>query len=98
CSFRKRTCAARRGTFMRDSLTRVIPMGLRGLRCCCLFGFALLPLAISLSYAQNPPTTTGQSPVIKSEVRIVLVDVVVTQGGGEPVAGLNKEDFQVSED
>jgi VWFA-related protein len=73
-------------------------MGFRRLRCCCFFGFALLPFAISLLYAQNSPTTAGQSPVIKSEVRIVLVDVVVTQGRGQPVAGLHKEDFQVSED
>jgi VWFA-related protein len=73
-------------------------MGFRRLRCRCFFGFALLPFATSLADAQNSPTAPSQSPVIKSEVRIVLVDVVVTQGRGEPVAGLRKEDFQVSED
>jgi VWFA-related protein len=83
---------------MSDSLTRVSTTGFRPSRCCCFFGFALLLFAISLSYAQNSPTAAGQAPVIKSEVRIVLVDVVVTQGRGEPVAGLRKEDFQVSED
>jgi len=40
----------------------------------------------------------SQAPAIKSEVRIVVVDVVVTQPKGEPVGGLHKEDFQVSED
>jgi len=48
--------------------------------------------------AQDTPEAAGQSAVIKSEVRIVLVDVVVTQGKGEPVAGLHQGDFQVNED
>ncbi len=43
---------------------------------------------------QNPGQTTG----IKSEVRLVVVDVVVTAGKGEPVGKLKKEDFQVAED
>lgn len=41
---------------------------------------------------------TNQVPTIKSKVRVVLVDVVVTQGSGEPVAGLHRDDFLVSED
>jgi VWFA-related protein len=40
----------------------------------------------------------GQGAAIKSEVRIVLVDVVVTDINGRPVGGLRKEDFQVAED
>ena len=40
----------------------------------------------------------GQQAAIKAEVRIVLVDVVVTGAKGAPAAGLKKEDFQVSED
>jgi VWFA-related protein len=44
------------------------------------------------------PNSAGQAPAIKSEVRIVLVDVVVTQGKGEPVGGLHKEDLKVTED
>ena len=39
-----------------------------------------------------------QGPAIKSEVRIVVVDVVVTGAKGQPASGLKKEDFQVSED
>ena len=73
-------------------------MGDRSLQRCWLLGLVLLASGVSLSPAQSAPGTAGQSPVIKSEVRIVLVDVVVTQGKGEPVAGLRKENFQVSED
>jgi VWFA-related protein len=42
--------------------------------------------------------TPAQQPTIKANVRIVLVDVVVTGVKGQPAAGLKKEDFQVSED
>jgi VWFA-related protein len=44
------------------------------------------------------PNSAGQTSAIKSEVRIVLVDVVVTQGKGESVGGLHKEDLKVTED
>src|ERR1700743_263313 len=40
----------------------------------------------------------GQQAAIKSDVRIVLVDVVVTGAKGQTASGLKKEDFQVSED
>jgi VWFA-related protein len=40
----------------------------------------------------------AQQPTIKSDVRIVLVDVVVTGAKGAPAGGLKKEDFRVSED
>jgi len=39
-----------------------------------------------------------QQPTIKSDVRIVLVDVVVTGAKGQPASGLKKEDFLLSED
>jgi len=55
-------------------------------------------LCCSLLSQTPPPSATSQQPVIKSEVRIVLVDVVVTQGKGETVGGLHKEDFQATED
>ena len=58
-------------------------------------------LAVASIQAQNtsPPTNSNvQIPTIKSEARIVLVDVVVTEAKGQPVGGLRKEDFQVSED
>jgi len=44
------------------------------------------------------PNSDSQVPTIKTEANVVLVDVVVTQGKGEPVVGLHREDFQVSED
>jgi VWFA-related protein len=40
----------------------------------------------------------GQQPAIKSDVRIVLVDVVVTGAKGQTASGLKKEDFLLSED
>jgi VWFA-related protein len=59
----------------------------------------LLLLAVSSIPAQAPQSQPPNSAsTIKSEVRLVLVDVVITQGKGEPVVGLRREDFQVSED
>jgi len=61
---------------------------------------AFLLLAMSCMPAQTAraQTPNSQVPTIKTEANIVLVDVVVTQGKGEPVVGLHREDFQVSED
>lgn len=61
---------------------------------------ALLLLAMSSMQAQAPQSQTANSqvPTIRTEANVVLVDVVVTQGKGEPVVGLHKEDFQVRED
>jgi VWFA-related protein len=61
----------------------------------------LLVFATPSLLAQVPspaPNSHGQTPAIKSEVRIVLLDVVVTQNKGEPVGGLHKEDLRVTED
>lgn len=62
--------------------------------------FFRLLLALSVVaplYSQN--STPGKSaPTIKSKVRLVLVDVVVTNGKGEAVTGLHKEDFEILED
>jgi len=38
-----------------------------------------------------------KAPVFKSTTREVVVDVVVTKGNGEPVLGLGKQDFEISE-
>ena len=43
---------------------------------------------------RNPPAPT----IIKTEVRQVLFDVVVTDGKNHPVAGLKRKDFSVTED
>ena len=62
--------------------------------------FLLLAVASVQAQTSEPQTSNsnGQVPTIKTEARAVVVDVVVTQGKGEPVLGLHKEDFQVRED
>src|SRR5450631_933481 len=61
---------------------------------------AFLLLAVSSMQVQTlrSQTANSQIPTIRTEANIVLVDVVVTQGKGEPVVGLHRKDFQVSED
>jgi VWFA-related protein len=54
-----------------------------------------------LSFAaltQAQQVEQGSTPNFKSKVRVVLVDVVVTSGKGEPVPGLNQDDFEVLEE
>ena len=49
--------------------------------------------------AQNPPPgSAGSVPTFQSKVDVVLVDVVVTDSKDEPVTGLDKKDFEISED
>jgi VWFA-related protein len=62
-------------------------------------GLALAWLAGARPLAKGQrPATDPQTAAIKSEVRLVLVDVVVTESGRRPAGGLRKEDFQVAED
>jgi len=65
-----------------------------------LFSLLIFPLlAVHPSAAQNENAAgTGQQPTFKSNVRVVLVDVVVTNSKDEPVTGIKKEQFQVFED
>ena len=56
--------------------------------------FATAPI-LSQTPAPNP---SSGAPTIKVETRVVLVDVVVTDDKGEAVAGLNKKDFQITEE
>ncbi|HYM77007.1 MAG TPA: VWA domain-containing protein [Candidatus Dormibacteraeota bacterium] len=64
----------------------------------------VLFLVLSAAMAASPqsqtktPDTTNPLPTVKSKVRLVLVDVVVANNKGEPVEGLKKQDFEVSED
>jgi VWFA-related protein len=62
-------------------------------------GFVLLIAAVVDSKTQGTVASTGgQGTTIKSEVQLVLIDVVVTSGNGRPVGGLPKANFQITED
>ena len=57
--------------------------------------------AVPFIQGQNTsPQTNSKDQVLtlRTQARIVLVDVVVTESKGQPVVGLHKEDLQVSED
>ena len=45
--------------------------------------------------AQQPPTASN---TLKTQTRLIAVDVVVTDSHGAPVRGLKKEDFQIFEE
>jgi VWFA-related protein len=54
-------------------------------------------LAVSL-YSQTAVHESDAVTTIRTKFGIVLVDVVVTNGKGEPVAGLHQKDFELQED
>ena len=54
-----------------------------------------LAAVLLLLAAQRAPPS---QPRFKSDVTVVEVDVVVTDKSGRPVRGLNREDFEISED
>jgi VWFA-related protein len=60
----------------------------------------LIPLfcALSLQSQTAPPDSGSAVATIKTKVGLVLVDVVVTNGKGDAVTGLRKQDFEVFED
>ncbi len=66
--------------------------------------FLLLPTTLlPVQETANPPsaqqpTVSRSSTVIKVTVRDVIVDVVVTDSQGKPIAGLSESDFNVLED
>ena len=65
-------------------------------RLAILLSFLLLPSGwIWFPLQSQPP---ADSATIKSNVHLVLVDVVVTGDKGEPITGLHKQDFEVFED
>ncbi len=63
----------------------------------CLMWYALLLLCAGPLFSQTAPPDSGVT-TFRAETRLVLLDVVVTNGKGEPVPGLRREDFQVTED
>ena len=62
--------------------------------------FLFLVLCAPLATAAQGGAQNNKTPIptLKSRVRLVLVDVVVTNGKGESVPGLHKSDFEISED
>ena len=63
-----------------------------------LFPIVFLSLLALQGWAQTTPSPEqDQVPVFKANARAVLVDVVVTDGHGNPVSGLHQQDFKLSE-
>jgi len=59
----------------------------------------LLPFVVVSLRAQTAVPDSGRAaPTFQAKVRVVVVDVVVTNSKGDPVTGLHKEDFEVSEE
>jgi VWFA-related protein len=63
------------------------------------FGLTLLIVLAAVLFvaAQDQSKPQQDIPVFKSTSRLVVLDVVVTDRYGKPVAGLTKDDFAVSE-
>ena len=60
---------------------------------------ALAPFSFAPLYAQTAtPDANIHLPTMKTEVGVVLVDVVVPQGKDKPVPDLRREQFQIFED
>ena len=59
---------------------------------------ALLAALALAGGAAAGPQATAQKPSFPAETEIVTVDVIVTSRAGEPVLGLQREDFAVNED
>src|ERR1700735_593948 len=70
-----------------------------------IIGTLLLTAALAGPMHAQEPSTQEQAPapgenstVLRTTVRRVVLDVVVTDAKGSPAAGLTKEDFTVTED
>jgi hypothetical protein len=63
---------------------------------CRLVSLVVLPLWVASLRSQTLQTKPGPLPTFLSKVRVVELDVVVTNGQHEPVPGLHKKDFQSS--
>jgi hypothetical protein len=64
----------------------------------------VLTSALALNLAAYPTVLVAQEapadippPTIRSNTRLVIVDVVITDKKGQPVSGLKAEDFTVEE-
>jgi VWFA-related protein len=67
----------------------------------CRYAFALLAFAAVPIHSQTAVPDSSHAavaPPIQAKVRAVVVDVVVTDGKGEPVSGLHQGDFNIFEE
>lgn len=64
----------------------------------CFQWIVLYSLAVLTVYSQTIDTEHSSNATFKAQARLVVVDVVVTDHKGEPVTGLQKSDFQVSDE
>ena len=55
-------------------------------------------LRLCLLHRLRPLATRHTPPAFQSNVRVVLLDVVVSDGNGNPITGLTEDDFRVFED
>jgi VWFA-related protein len=62
-----------------------------------LVQLALLSCTLPFLFHSHAVAAEGQAPTFKAETRAVEVDVVVLDNRGEPVKGLRKEDFVITE-
>ncbi len=63
-----------------------------------LFVFLLCSSVVSVYSQTAAPDARQAVPTLKAKARLVLVDVVVTNGKGEAVTGLHKGDFEIEEE
>jgi VWFA-related protein len=64
---------------------------------CCLLGLLVPSIVVAPVYSQTA-TPESATATFRANVRVVLVDVVVTNSNDEPITGLHQQDFQLSED
>lgn len=62
------------------------------------YGSFVLLCSIPFLYSQTAPAPVVSNPTFKAKVQAVLVDLTVTDGNGSPIIGLNKDNFEISED
>ncbi|MFZ1008297.1 MAG: VWA domain-containing protein [Candidatus Sulfotelmatobacter sp.] len=65
---------------------------------CALILLCLAAIPLDSQTAAPDVGRTAPTPTIQAKVRVVVLEVVVTDGKGEPVAGLNKGDFAIFEE
>ena len=74
--------------------------------CSALCSGLVFCFAAVLSPAQTPTNHVGQAPaapdipapLIRTQTRLVVLDVLVTDSHGDPVKGLTVKDFELRED